>query len=332
MLAKLYVNPWFDEKHLEVYEIWENVGNTTITDVEYYASFYTAVWNFLKVLGVQALMNVVGYILGSLLNNAITVKGRCELMKAWLSNDAAYGVHVGNKPSGAEGDHEKANLTPAQLFEDIENQSVIISLWDSRINNIISCYTAVCGMFTLSPPMELYFYFGTITLPYLLVIGAAYSLFQNCLLALFEAPARSVFQKMKQLKDKVVRQINQVNNHAELITFLKGEDFEREKVLRLLGEGEKQFIKHSFLDSAKALVLNIVTGFSWLFPIIAAMDSVRSGLVKRAAIGSCMHHGYRINGFITWAKDNFDQITLIEESVRRLTLYNLNSRLVNNYL
>lgn len=319
--SKFFVNPWFDKEHEAIDAIWYKMGDKTIPNEEYYASFNAAIWEFTKALSALVSTQVLNGIFSSLLRQAITFKRQYELAQEWLSNFTAYGINAGNKSSGSEADNEKANLSAVKLFEDIEHQSALPSLWNTRINTIIDCLTACYALFTMSPTMVLSFYFVAVTLPRLLVISFAYSLTFNTLLSFFEGPAHILHQKLNQLKDLIIRQITNIDQNAELITFLEGEEFEEIKLLNLLNENRRQSIKHDLLDAVKDLIVNFITQFQWLFPILATIKDVRNGDIKQEEIGPCMTHYFRINAFMTWVKNNFEQLSAIEESVRRLALY-----------
>lgn len=320
-IAKFYVNPWFMEKYQEIDAIWYNIDNKTITDEEYYASYYLSIWNFSQALSVSVSFELFNNILSSLLSKVITFKKQYEFVQEWLSNYSAYGINAGNTSSGSEIDNERANLNPVKLFEDIQNQSAIFFLWNSRVNSIINCYTAVYALLNMSPPLALSFYFGTIILPRLLVACVAYSLFYNALLALFEIPSKYLFQTINKLKDSIIRQITNIDTNAELITLHEGEKFEETKLLNLHNETRKQSIKYTFVDSGKNSISSFIMEFQWLLPFLATLDSVRTGVIKQEEVGPCLHHYFRINHFMTWVKDNFDQLNAIEQSTRRLALY-----------
>ncbi len=249
------------------------------------------------------------------------IKEQYELVQKWLSNFMDYSLKVNDFYQAIDQSNEKLNLNPVKLFEDIENQGMLIALWNSRINSIVDCVIACRALFAVSPPMALSFYFGTIVLPRLLVLGIAYSLSFNTLVALFEAPAKQFLQKMNQLSDNIIRQITNIDNNAELITFLEGESFEAQKLLALLINKRKQSTIYAFLDAGKEYIVNFITNFQWLLPILASLKDVRNGTMKKEAVGPFMNYYFDLNGFLTWSKNNFDILSAIEQSVRRQSLY-----------
>ncbi|OAI50113.1 hypothetical protein AYO37_00480 [Opitutia bacterium SCGC AG-212-L18] len=327
-VSKFYVNPWFDEQHIAIDAVWLKMGDKTISHEEYYAEFYTAVWAFTKALSVFVSMEIFNQIFQSLVSEIITFNKQREFIDKWLSNDVAYGINVSKILSKKGVNNEKEavdeeihNLHPVKLFADIEKQNSILSLWNTRISTIIDCITACYSMLYISPSIVVPLYFGSIILPKLVVLCIGYSLIFNMLLILFEAPARAAFRKMNELQDSIIRQITNVDSHAESISFLGGEAFEGKKLLELLNKEFRHSIKYSVFDSVKQYIVNYMKNFEWLFPILATIESVRNGEMKQEMVGPCMHHNSRINSALTWAKDNFEKLHMIEESVRRLALY-----------
>ncbi len=320
-ISKFYVNPWFDKEHESINAIWHKMSDKTIPDEEYYKSFYASVWEFTKALSAMVSMEVLNNIFSSMLNQIITFKKQDEFGKEWLTNFAAYGVSAVNKSSGSEADNEKANLNPVKIFEDIEHESELLTLWNTRVNTIIDCFTACYAMFTLSPTIALSFYFGTIILPRLLLVSFAYSLTFNTFLSFFERPAEILHRKLKQLKDLIIRQITNIDHNAESMTFLEGEEFEANKLLALIKKEYHQSIKHDLLDSAKGSITSFIGEFQWLFPILATLEDVRNGIIRQEEVGPYMSHYFRINKFMTWTKSNFEQLDKIRQSLHRLDLY-----------
>lgn len=320
-ISKFYVNPWFTEEHEAIDADWYQITNKTIPDAEYDASFYGHLWDFTKALSTLVLTEVLNTTLSSLLNGIITFKRQYEFVQEWLSNYSAYGINADNKSSGTEADNEKANLNPVQLFSDIEHQNALLSLWNSRINTLIDCGIVCYALFTGSPEIALSLYFFTITLPRFLVISVWYSFIFNTLLSFFEKPAQILHQKLNQLTDLIIRQITNIDHNADLIAFLEGEDFEAKKLLALLSEKRRQSVKHDLLDCGKDFIINFIKNFEWLFPILASLKDVRSGVMKQEEVGPYMMHFSRINKCLTWFKENFERIDEIRESTRRLSLY-----------
>lgn len=326
--SKFYINPWFNEQHVAINAVWFKMGDKTISDEEYYAEFYTAVWAFTKALSVFVSVEVLNQILQSLLGEIITFEKQREFVDKWLSNDVAYGINV-SKILSKKGvnnekeaiDEETHNLHPVKLFADIEKQNAILSLWNTRISTIIDCITAVYSILYISPSIVIPLYFGSIILPKLLLLSIGYSLIFNILLMLFEAPARAAFRKMNEFQNSIIRQITNVDSHAESISFLDGEEFESKKLLELLNKEFRQSIKYSVFDSAKQYIVNYMKNFEWLFPILAAIESVRNGDMKQEMVGPCIDHNSRINSAWTWVKDNFPKLNMSEESGRRLALH-----------
>lgn len=321
MASKFWINPWFDETHQRIDAIWYQATNTSIPNSDYNAEFYSTIWNFSLALGTRVLSFIFSSIFEFLLSSSITFKNQREFVAEWLSNFSAYGINASNASSGTQNDQEKANLNPVKLFEDIENQNAIIALWNSRISSVIDFSTALFALNTMSPPLALSFCFCSIVLPKFIVLSLTYSMTLNALLLSFERPMRSLYEIINQFKDRIIRQITNIDHNAELISFKKGEEFEGKKLLNLLEKKREQAVKYNLLSSIKLSIHDFIREFEWLVPIIASIDGIRDGSLKQELIGPLMHNYFRINEGLTWAKANFERLQLIQESVRRLSLY-----------
>ncbi|PWU07459.1 MAG: hypothetical protein C5B43_00280, partial [Verrucomicrobia bacterium] len=216
---------------------------------------------------------------------------------------------------------EKANLNPIKLFIDIENQEKLVSLWISRVETIVGCITALRMLNKMSPPLVISLYFTSLVLPRLLVINLIYTMSVNGTMMLFEKPMHYFFKKMNHLKDKLIRQITNVDVNAELISFLKGEEFELKKLFQLLEDERKNALKYDFLNSIRKSIEIFIEHFEWLVPILAAIKLIRSGEMNQEVVGPILDNFIRISRCLTWAKRNFQDIEKLEESARRSKLY-----------
>lgn len=320
-ISKFYINPWFDKEHEAINAIWFKMSDKTISDAEYFESFYATIWEFTKALSALVSTQVLNSIFSSILTQTIIFKREKEFIEGLFSHDSAYGVNATNRSSGSEADNEKANLNPVKLFEDIKDESALVLLWNTRINTLIDGLLACYSLFTMSPLVVLSSYFGIIALPRLLLVSFAYSLTFNTLLSFFEKPAEMLHRKLKQLKDIIIRQITNTYHNALLMTFLAGEKFEANKLLNLAEEQRRQSIKHDLLDSAKGFITNFLDNFQWLFPILATIRDVRVGNLKQEEVGPFMSYYNRLNELITWLKKNFELLDAIMQSIRRLALH-----------
>ncbi len=318
-LSNFWINPWLDGEEESVTAIWHQATNTSIPD--YYPKFYSSLGRFALSLCAHVCAEVLEHIFGFLLSTAITFKSQHEFVLRWLSNFSAYGLNAHNFSSGSESDVEKANLNPVKLFMDIENQELLVSLWSSRINTIINCSTALYALYTMSPTVAINFYLFSIIVPKFIALSFAYSMSLNVILMLFERPMHYFYEKMNHFKDRLIRQITNVDTHAELISFLGGEEFEAKKLLQLLEIERKNALKYDFLNAIRMSIEVYQKHFEWVVPIVASIEAVRNGTMKQEIVGPLMNNYVRVNMFLMWAKQNFQKLEKVEVSAQRLKLY-----------
>lgn len=307
VLSNIWINPLLDEHHAKIDAIWYQATNTSISNEDYNAEFYSAIGKFAFSLAAHVFFEILEHTFGFLLSTAITFKSQYEFVVKRLSNYSAYGLNAHNRSKGTEIDEEKANLSSVKLFMDIENQELLISLWSSRLSTIISCATALYALTRIS-------------MSQFIALSFVYSMSLNLLLMIFERPMHYFFDKMNHFKDLLIRQITNIDVNAELISLKKGEEFETKKLLKLL-KFEREFSKkYNFLNAARMSVEVFVKHFDWLVPILASIKGVRSGTMNQEIVGPLMQNYFRINSFLTWAKQSFQPLEKVREGARRLEL------------
>lgn len=319
--SRLWINPWFDKEHEAVHATWHKINDKGISDESYYQEFYSCIWNFTKSLFALISSATLNHILEALLSSAITFKKQCEFVRNWLSDFSTYGVNATNRSGGTEHDKEKANLHPVQLFEDIGNQNALISLCNSRLNTLVDCITAFYTLAIMSPPMMIPLYCTTIIVPKFIFISLVYCMAFNALLWTVERPLQICYQKMNQLKDKIIRQITNIDGHAESIVFHRGETFEGLKLLDLLALKREQAVKYDFLSLQKKSITDFLENFEWVLPILACVEIVRKGDMKLEEVDPAMHNYVRLLLFYNWSKKNFLMLNTIRASIDRLKLF-----------
>lgn len=317
--AKVYINPSFDEKHEGIMGVWHKVDNTTIPDIEFFPSFFDAVWNFTVALAKLLLNDAIIKALSSDLKGNIVHQRQLEFLKEWPL--AILGRNIRNK-LGKEGDNEKANLNSVQLCNsDIENQNLLLPLWISRVNTIVDCALVCYTLFTDSPELVLPLYFTTIILPRFLVMSIGYSFIFNALLSFFEAPAQKLHRKLNQLKDVTIRQITNIDHYARSIILLKGMDFEIKKLLSFLIQERRLAKIHDILDSIKEFIMEFIKEFQFLFPLLTSVFDIRNGKMRPEEVSPYISFFSRINIALTWVKANFEKLDEIAQSIQRLTSF-----------
>lgn len=321
VLSKFWINPWYFKKSEEVHAHWYQATNATISDVDYYDEFYSSMYVNAIAIAVFGLLSQLTDFLRVWLNSIITLKNQCEFVKEWLSNFGAYGINASNAFSDTAIDEEKTNLNVVKLFDDIKIQNSIINLWISRITSAIDFAIAFQALYTMSPPMLISFYFCSIILPKFIVLSFTYSSIKSFVTQILEKPMRSFYTKINQLQDKIIHQITNIQVNAEPITCLDGETFEAKKLLSLLDLKHKQNINYNSISSIKSFFDLYILLFEYLVPMLVSVHEVRSGSIEQEKFMTLSSHFSSINWFITWGKAHFEELNMIEESVRRLNLY-----------
>lgn len=312
MVSKFWINPYFDKTQKQLNAQWLQADNTTIPEADYETEFYTKLGSFFLSLGAKLTMDVLNKCFKSLLKQAILFKNHSEFVLELLSNYSAYDLH-----SGRETDKDNANINLVRLFEDIKNQSAIISLWNSRINTTIDLVTALYALTIMSPPMVVSLYITSIILPKFVVLSLAYSTSLNVFLKTIEKPMVYFFEKMNRFNDRIVRQITNIDANAELIMFLDGENFERKKLIDLIDGQRKQALNFNFMNAAKYGMRELVAYTEWLLPIVMLMKNVRNGTIEKQSIITFSRHSSLISKFFNWSNKNLKKIEKMESSERR---------------
>lgn len=318
--SKIWVNPWFDIKHEGLNDAWNAVTDKEITDENFYSQFYGSIGPFMLSLATQIAIYQANYILQVVLKSKITAKRNEEFACRLFSENTAYGIQL-TKLVDSEESNEKVNLSFYKLTRDIEHCDSLLDLWISRINSIIDCATAYITLARVSPPITLNFFLFSITAPMLLVASIIYSFTFNTLMSFLEVPLERIYQKTNQLKDVFITSISQISSKAEHISFLQGEQYDRQKLLNQFETRRSWDLKYEYSYLVKTIIDTFIRNCEWLIPILFAIKEVRDGSMKKSQMGPAMHNFAHVNNFFTWTKDNFNTFSMIKESVRRLQLF-----------
>ncbi len=319
MVSKVWVNRHLDKTEKDLNAIWLQADNTTISEANYDKEFDTCLWEFFYAVGIKSTVDVFNKLLKFLLNNAIVFKDQCDLTLKLFSDYNIYDINDNeNAETNENPGKEKVGGKISRLYDDVSNQTGLIGLWNTRINTMLDCATALYDLNKMSPSFILPLYFFPIQVPQFIVLSLAYSLAVSILFKIVERPMIHCFERMNRLKDLIANQIINAGLNGGNISFLDGEAFESHKLIDSLGEEHKAKRGFHFAKSAKFWIREATSNIEWLVPILVLLKSVRNGsIAKNLVITFTRNLSYVTKG-LNWSSKNFKKIKKIDSSVGRL--------------
>lgn len=239
-----------------------------------------------------------------------------NLISKWIDTEAFYGIKF---------IHSKDNqINPGVVLGDDLNEichsstTLASTFTQALLDFVVGAYQ----LWLLSAPMVVTLFSMTIAIPGYMVIGAlGYAAAYGLIVHLIDKNLRSIDTKLKQKKDSFNTQLHHVEEHAETIAMKKGNQVEKQDILRKLDKVSLINATKRWVSFLVAFAQTISMNVSYLFGLALSAPGVIAGKLEPNNAFSVAQYFTSVVNFFAWKKNNTVAFSSLTVSLGRFNAF-----------
>lgn len=239
-----------------------------------------------------------------------------NLISKWINSEAFYGIKF---------IHSKDNqINPGVVLGDdlteICNSST--NLFSTFSQALLDFVVGSYQLLILSAPMLISIGSMTIAIPAYMMLGAiAYAAGYGLIVHFIDRNLRTIDNQLKRKKDSFNTQLHHVEENAETIAMKKGNQIEKDIILRKLDKVSLINASKRWVSFLVAFAQTISMNVSYLFGLALTAPGVSTGKVEPNNAFAVAQYFTSVVNFFAWKKNNTLSITSLTVSLNRFSAF-----------